>query len=518
MKASATEMKSGYYLFDSLSHYQDSDRESLGLDYQYELLQDQILYLDIEQRLLSVYQYTEKYDNHLEILKASEPIKQGFTVVSGNLFGSNIHINTKDDVPELLVIDDLVIGGIFGEQYRSYWRLVQPENEGLVKARDNQQQLHDDFMFHKESLVENINACLVDKFWGDGGYLQSLSTLADTSSPHTWSSFSVELPLQKIDIESQFSRVSSRSKYHFIDPLAIQRFFSRKNSDYLMAKATKSAGETNTRSIALSIDDVGIQIHELDAGKDSIDWAAWQRNVVASPIQVLYQDDHNLIYIGPYLDEIILTRRDYDPINKVHVFLGAGVDLTMGSQLEVCKRFSIFNSLRQAEPQFTVAELIALSDSDFNQRYGKNLVSTHYYDLITNYFLNADNNQKLQGMIQAPPSMFADLSYKVYSKGDVSALASHVEDILDFNSKYSPETIIVNEYQHSSGTINLLTIPSKGRTTLYFVIEYKGRSHVFEKYFYLNDYLTNIRVALLIKEILATDWQAILVDGSVDAQ
>ncbi|MBV7316555.1 hypothetical protein [Shewanella sp. NIFS-20-20] len=509
-KVSTAAITSGYYLFERLTPYPPEETSSVGLDYQYDLLHDQILYLDTEQRRLSVYEYTHKYENRLDVLSVTDNSTQGFIVSDGYLYGSQVYA-AKDD-PKRLVLDDLVIGDISAAPYRSYWRLVLPTSDSLTQAHTRQQQGYNEYSRHKQTLIGQINACLAESYWGHSQYLQPLSKLANSDVEQTKSSFAMDLPLEKIDIDSPYSRVSSRSKQYFMEPQAFQQFFSRTNDNYLMLMAKTSPGgaKSNTRTITVSLDDVGIQIHEIAAEKDAIDWRVWQPNVVANPIQILIEDEHNLVYISPYVDEIILTRRDFDEIAKVHVLMITAVRLSLDNQQDVCKRLALMNSLRPAQPNLNVSQLLALAAADFNQRYGALLQPTLDHALMADHFANATGQQQQRGMIHGLASVFADLSYRVYPHAAAPALATHLAEIVDFNHTYSADNIITTEYQHPSGTITLMTTPQKGRTTLYFAIEHQGKSYVFERYFYLDDYRTQLQIALMIKAVLAADWPAAL--------
>ncbi len=343
--------QSHYYLFSRI----DSLHEDISWSSIAQKHNNVYLYLDTRNNTLSYFKWGFEMKHILHPSKNNGSYK----ITDGYLFGTTIRKQPNDT----LWLEDMVLGELNTSiPYRSVWRPVNSNDTELKKLKDSQSESLKNSQDYLKELRKKV---LNEGFEDYPGSYQLLNKLDRTWDDAMLSDAQIKLPLEKLNFRKSVSSFNIPN----VDKVYLRRV------RHLFPLNAGSTGDINARQVtiqgnAFSGSKIGIEVFEIQAPKDAIDWMHWRTNVVMSPQQILYADEHGLIFLSNDGHELLASYQYYDDKHDVHVIACSGKDSEDINGIN--EAYSIMRTLNRQKYEGEVVTLKSI----IKQSYGE-LASTY---------------------------------------------------------------------------------------------------------------------------------------------
>ncbi|MBF4336423.1 hypothetical protein EAY42_14540 [Vibrio anguillarum] len=338
---SISELKSGYYVFDSVEQILNSPNETadrLSIDAEKRWLNQTYFYLDVESNTLKSFFFGEvkeynfaQRSNHYEVLNGGSFYRSKITPgKSGMLQLDNIYMRT---------------GAYYREPYRALWRKVDDEGEGLVDLIRWQEKVKKENIEYYKSLTNELASKLQETQEAKGPRL-TLTEIANEnykteSKLNKWSTASIALPYET-DTVSDVSRSLGYYRFSIED---IDKVFGE-FADILLLTNWKLSGfdyeDINARKLEIKVANrVGMVIFEVKADESDINWESWKNNISVQKEQFLIVKDSLYAFYNFRNSEYLWVSHKYDQVNGTHILALTGADDVEG----LVKAYPLINSL-----------------------------------------------------------------------------------------------------------------------------------------------------------------------------
>lgn len=346
-------VQSGYYLFSRIDSLNE-DISWSGIAQQYN---GAYLYLDNKNNTLSYFKWGFEMQH---VLHLSEDDKS-YTITDGHLFGTTVHKQCKDT----LWLDNLVLGELNASiPYRSVWVLVNDDEAKLQELQTDQTEA---LKNSEDYLSELRQQVLKEGFKDYPGSYKLLNKLDRTWEEAILSDAQIKLPLEHLN----FRKGAASFYIPHVDKVYMRRV------RHLFPLCEGSTGDVNTHQVliqgnAFSGSKIGIEIFEIQAPKEAINWTNWRTNVVMSPEQILYADEHGLIFLSNDGHELLASYQYYDDKHNVYVVACSGKD--SDDIKGINEAYSMMRTLNREKHEgevVTMQSIIEQSHDEIASTYGE---------------------------------------------------------------------------------------------------------------------------------------------------
>lgn len=335
-----------YYIFSGIESI-DEDITWSGIA---RLHQGTYFYFDHKNSNLSYF----KWGFEMKHMLHPDRENDSYEITDGHLFGNILRKGAKDT----LYLDNLTLGELnAGIPYRSVWVPVTKDNAKLKELQTNQ----------AKELASGLNllSILRQKVHGTGfkdypGKYQILNQIEQTGEENMLSDAQIKLPLEKLNFR--------KNSVSFLIPNVEKVYLRRIRHLFSLSKGSDrevNAHQVTIRGNAFADSNVGIEIFEIQAPKEAIDWKNWRRNVVMSPHQILYAEENGLIFLSNDGTELLASYQYYDDKHKVHVVAASGKD---SNDIEgITEAYSMIRTLNRDEHEGEILSMKSIISQSYDE-------------------------------------------------------------------------------------------------------------------------------------------------------
>ncbi len=346
--------QSGYYLFSRIDSL-DEDISWSGIAQQY---RNTYLYFNSKNSSLSYFKWGFEMTHALHSTREMGR----YEIKDGHLFGNTVRKHHKDT----LWLDNVVLGELNASiPYRSVWVLANKDNAELKELQANQPEALKNNLDYLSELRQEVHNEGFKDYPGSYRLLNKLErTWDDTIISHA----QIKLPLEKLNFRTGVAS--------FFIPNVDKVYLRRVRHLFPLSKG--STGDVNAcqvtiRGNAFAGSKIGIEIFEIQTPKDAIDWMQWRTNVVMNPQQILYADDHGLIFLSNDGQELLASYQYYDDKTNVYVVASSGKD--SDDIVGINEAYSIMRTLNREKHEgevVTMKSIIQQSYDELASTYSEN--------------------------------------------------------------------------------------------------------------------------------------------------
>lgn len=338
--------QSGYYLFSRIDSL-DEDISYSGIAQQY---RNSYLYFDSKNNSLSYFKWGFEMTHTLQSTKE----RGCYEITDGHLFGNTVRKHLNDT----LWLDNMVLGELNASiPYRSVWVLANEDNTELRELQTSQPEALKSSLDYLSELRQKVHN---EGFKDYPGSYRLLNKLDRTWEEAILSDAQIKLPLENLNFRTGVAS--------FFIP-NVDKVFQRRVR-HLFPLSKGSSGDVNARQVliqgnAFAGSKVAIEIFEIQAPEEAIDWMHWRTNVVMNSQQILYADDHGLIFLSNDGHELLASYQYYDDKHKVYVVVNSGKD--SDDIAGINEVYSIMRTLNRDEHEGEVVTMKSIIDQRFDE-------------------------------------------------------------------------------------------------------------------------------------------------------
>ncbi|WP_439185445.1 hypothetical protein [Carboxylicivirga taeanensis] len=377
-------LESGFYTFLRI----DSIDEDISWSGIAQLHLDCYLYVDSTNKQLSYFKWGNQLRHRLQMID-----EHTYGVMDGYLWGCQLH---KED-EQTLLLDNLILGELNTSiPYRSEWKKVEETDAEFLELQKWQSTCLEKDAVYLQTLKKKIETHGFKDYPGIYKDIHIELRSENSEQEERWSGAQIKLPLEEISFREGLCS--------FFIPNIDKVYMRRVRHVFPLSK--KSSGAVNARQVLIQGNssakiEVGIELFEIKAPENAIDWDYWKNNSILSPLQILHDEPNGTLFLCNDGTELLANYHYYDHKHNCHVLACGGTDSDDIDGINTL--YSILRTLNRTEHQgeiMTIHSAVQLSPDAFKSKYGAELLTQ-----LSDSALQAESRKKfgdIEKLLQRP--------------------------------------------------------------------------------------------------------------------